>query len=209
MKSHLSFPFSLFLVVFLFIGLTSLATASNSYIGGNGSTIIGEPSYPYTAEIIRDNVNIRSGPSLAYYRSGQLNKGNRITIVGTRFGIWSKIEPPAGSYAWISMQYVDLDSQDQTIGIVKVDNVRVWAGSDILGPKVSTVKLIKLNTGDEVQLLGVKSDGYYKIATPEGSYYWVSTSYTKPIVHSKEVLAASYLLLLQILQTIFLQFLTL
>jgi len=137
------------------------------------------PSFPYVAEITGDDVNIRSGPGTNYYTCGKLNKGDRIEVVSEQFG-WSRIVPPAGGFCWISMQYVSVNLDDPTIGIITGDGVRVYAGSDYVEPMHSTSEQGRLNRGDKVKLLGEEKDDYYKIAPPSGAYLWVSTQYTKP-----------------------------
>lgn len=137
------------------------------------------PSFPYVAEITGDDVNIRSGPGTNYYTCGKLNKGDRIEVVSEQFG-WSRIVPPAGSFCWISMQYVSVNLDDPAVGIITGDGVRVYAGSDDVEPMHSTSEQGKLNRGDKVKLLGEEKDDYYKIAPPSGAYLWVSTQYTKP-----------------------------
>jgi hypothetical protein len=62
-------------------------------------------------------------------------------------------------------------------GTVTGNSVRVWAGSEFLRPIRSSRLQLKLNESDQVELLGEKADGYYKIAAPNGSYFWVSSDY--------------------------------
>jgi uncharacterized protein YgiM (DUF1202 family) len=144
------------------------------------------PPFPYIAEITGDNVNIRSGRGTNYYSCGKLNKGDRVKVVNHQFG-WSCIAPPAGSFSWISKQYIGIDPDKPTEGIVTGDGVRVYVGSESIKPIRSTIWQRKLNWGDKVELLGEVKDNYHKIAPPKGVYRWVSTQYTKPVVTAKEV----------------------
>lgn len=136
-------------------------------------------SFPYVAEIIGNDINIRSGPGTNYYGCGKLNKGDRVEVVSEQFG-WSRIVPPAGSFSWISMQYVSVNLDNPAIGTVTGDNVRVYTGSDYVEPMHSTSEQGRLRRGDKVKLLGEEKDDYYKIAPPSAAYLWVSTQYTKP-----------------------------
>ncbi len=138
------------------------------------------PSFPYVAEITGDNVNVRSGRGTNYYSCGKLNKGDRVKVVNHQLG-WSCIVPPAGSFSWISMQYIGIDPDNPTVGIVTGDGVRVYAGSDSIKPMHSTTRQRNLNWGDKVKLLGEVKDNYYKIAPPDGTYLWVITQYTKAL----------------------------
>ena len=137
------------------------------------------PPFPYDAVITGDDVYIRSGPGTNFYHCGKFKKGDRVNVVARQFS-WSRIAPPAGSFSWISMQYVKIDAANSAVGTVTGDNVRVYAGSDFVKPLYSTTLQDKLSTGDRVKLLGEQMDGYYKIAPPPEAYLWVSTNFTRP-----------------------------
>ncbi len=141
----------------------------------------GLPAIPFLAEITGNDVYVRSGPGTNYYFCAKLQKGEKIKVVGSKFSWW-QIAPPAGSYAWISRQYVEVDPQDSSKGTVIGDGVRVYAGSDEVQPMHSTTVLVKLNKDDKVALLGGEKEGYYKIEPPEGSYLWVSNQHAKALV---------------------------
>ena len=136
--------------------------------------------FPYIAEITANDVYVRSGPGTNYYSCGKLNQAEKVIVVGSKFS-WSQIVPPAGSFSWISQQYVSIDSNKPDIGIVTGNKVRVYAGSDYKEPIHSTTMQQKLDEGHKVSLLGEEKDGYYKIAPPKGVYLWVSTQYTRAI----------------------------
>ncbi|MBN1975187.1 MAG: SH3 domain-containing protein [Sedimentisphaerales bacterium] len=183
---------SLFILISI-VGMVSVSFAQGA-AGMSGSsasptpsmTVPGSAAYPYDAEITGDNVNVRSGPGTAYYECGKLYKGDKVKIFGDLDGVWSKIQPPAGSFSWISAQYIKTDSADPTIGVITGDEVRVWAGSEQYRPERSTSLQGKLNKGDRVKLLGdpiLPVNNYYKIAVPAlpDAYYWISTQFTKPI----------------------------
>jgi len=138
------------------------------------------PSFPYIAEITAGNVNIRSGPGTNYYRCGRLNKADRVKVIGSQFS-WSRIVPPPGSFSWISKQYVSIDRNNPTIGIVTGDDVRVYAGSELLKPIHSTTVQLKLNRNDKVRLMGEEQGDYYKIVPPAGAYLGLTTKYTEPL----------------------------
>lgn len=137
-------------------------------------------AFPYVAEITGNDVYTRSGAGTNYYSCGKLFKGDRIEVVSTQFGGWSRIVPPAGSFSWISMQYISVSLNDPTIGTITGDDARVYAGSEEVAPMHSTSEQIKLSRGQTVKLLGEGKDDYYKIAPPSGAYLWVSTQYTQP-----------------------------
>ncbi|MHC4574812.1 MAG: SH3 domain-containing protein [Planctomycetota bacterium] len=143
------------------------------------------PSFPYVAEITADDVYCRSGPGTNYYPCGKFKKGDRVTVVGSQFS-WSRIVPPAGSFSWISAQYVKVDPNRPIIGTVTGNAVRVYVGSDYVDLMRSTRPELKLNVGEKVKLMGEPNSGYYKIAPPGGGYRWVSTTYAKPVAPVSE-----------------------
>jgi uncharacterized protein YgiM (DUF1202 family) len=143
-------------------------------------------SFPYVAEITGTDVYIRSGPGTAYYYCGKLTAPARVIVTGEKHG-WLQVLPPAGSFSWISKNYVKLDPDNPGIGIVTGDSVRavrsvrVWAGSDYVEPMRSHSLQAKLNEGDQVKLAGDESEkgDYYKILPPPGAHLWVSDQYAK------------------------------
>ncbi|MCF7955221.1 MAG: hypothetical protein K9M75_05420 [Phycisphaerae bacterium] len=131
-------------------------------------------TFPYLAQPVSGNVNIRSGGGTAYYECGKLKVGENVTVVGEEFG-WAKIVPPNGSFSWISTKYVDIDKSNPKVGIVNGEDVRVWVGSpfyDALTSPSTQVKLSKKNI-DVVELLGEEDHGYLKIAPPSGAFLYV------------------------------------
>ncbi len=133
---------------------------------------------PYVAEIIGNDVYIRSGPGTNFYHCGKLYTGDRVQVVNSQQG-WSCIVPPPGCFSWISMKYVSINLQNPTMGIITGDNVGVYAGSDYVEPMHSTSKQVTLSRGQMVKLLGEEKDDYYKIAVPQKAYLWVSSQFTR------------------------------
>lgn len=137
-------------------------------------------SFPYVGELTGADVYIRSGPGTVYYYWAKLSSPARVIVAGEKHG-WLKILPPAGSFSWISKNFVELDPDNPGIGIVTADSVRVWAGSDYVEPMRSHSLQAKLNKGDQVKLAGkeVGKGDYYKIVPPPGAHLWVSGQYVK------------------------------
>jgi uncharacterized protein YgiM (DUF1202 family) len=138
------------------------------------------PAFPFLAEITGDDVYVRSGPGTQYYSCGKAMKSDKVKVVGNKFS-WLQIVAPAGSYSWISKQYVQIDPKNNTSGTVIGEAVRVYAGSDDVQPMHSTSMQVKLGKGDKVTIVGEERDGYCKIAPPEGAYLWVSSQNAKPL----------------------------
>ncbi len=175
----------LFAIVIL-ICLVSVGFAQEAATTPSGPDEADTPAFPYMAEITGDNVYVRSGPGTNFYDCGKLNKGDKVKVMSRQFS-WACIVPLAGSFSWISMQYVSIDSGNPKVGTVTGDRVRVYAGSDTQRPLYSTKLQGRLDKGDKVKLLGEQLDDYYKIAPPSFAYLWVSINFTKPLEPVKEV----------------------
>ena len=165
--------------LFIFVILACLVSNGFAQQSG-GSKEVDTSSFPYTAEITGNDVYVRSGPGTNFYHCGKLKTGDKVKVVGKQFS-WSRIVPPAGSFSWISMQYVTINPTDPKVGTVTGDNVRVYAGSDYVKPLYSTTLQGKLSKGEKVKLSGEQMDDYYKIAAPPFAYLWVSTNFTKAV----------------------------
>jgi uncharacterized protein YgiM (DUF1202 family) len=136
-------------------------------------------SESYVAEVTGNDVFVRSGPGTQFYQCGKLYAGDRVQVVKSQQG-WSAIVPPPGCFSWIAMQYVSINLQNPTMGVVTGDNVGVYTGSDTEEAKYSTSKQVVLSRGQMVKLLGEEKDDYYKIAPPQGACLWVSTLFLQP-----------------------------
>ena len=134
----------------------------------------------YVAEVIGNDVYVRSGPGTNFYQCSKLYAGDRVQVVKSQQG-WSCIIPPPGCFSWISMQYVSINPQNPTVGVLTGDNVGVYTGSDTQEAKYSTSKQVVLSRGQTVKLLGEEKDDYYKIAPPQGAYLWVSSQYLQQV----------------------------
>ncbi len=177
-----------FVVVTLVAGVCTLAFAeqpaprasAQANVAVSDANKANLPALPFMAEITSDDVYVRSGPGTNYYYCSKLKKTDKVKVVGSKFSWW-QIVPPAGSYSWISKQYVQVDPQNSASGTVIGDAVRVYAGSDDVQPMHSTTWLVKLNKDEKVTLLGEEKEDYYKITPPEGAYLWVSNQYARPL----------------------------
>jgi uncharacterized protein YraI len=136
------------------------------------------PVGPYVAEVTGDDVLVRSGPGTNFYQCGKLYRGDRVQVVNTQQG-WSCIVPPPGCFSWIGMQYVSINLDNPTMGIITGNDVRIYAGSDYVEPMHSTSEQVRLARGSNVKLLGEEKDDYYKIAPPQGAYLWISSEYLR------------------------------
>ena len=136
-----------------------------------------------------NDVLVRSGPGTNFYPCGKVSQDEPVEVLGEQDG-WSRIVPPANSFAWLTMQYVGVSLQDPSTGIVTGNGVGAYAGSDAVLPMHSTEKQVVLRRGEKVRLLGEEKDGYLKIACPSGSCLWVSTKFIQVTDRPRPVAAA-------------------
>lgn len=168
------------------VGLVALCFAqpgtgpSGQSVSPTDANALSAQPFPYFAEIIGDDVNIRAGAGTNFYSCGRLYRGDRVKVVGSQSG-WCRIVPPAGSFSWISMRCVSINLDNPAMGMVTGDNVHVYAGSDYVEPMHSTQRQVTLNRSDMIKLLGEEKDDYYKIVPPDGAFLWVSAQYSRPI----------------------------
>jgi uncharacterized protein YgiM (DUF1202 family) len=151
-------------------------TATQPIVGIGDAAASRATPEPYVAEATGNDVFIRSGKGTQFYQCGKLYAGDRVQVINVQDG-WSCILPPPGCFSWVSMQYVSINLENPTMGIITGDNVGVYAGSDFMEPRWSTSKQCVLNRGQTVRLLGEEKDDYYKIAPPQGAYLWVSSQF--------------------------------
>lgn len=126
---------------------------------------------PREGQIKGDNVYVRSGSHLNYYPVTKLNRGDKVTVVGTQFG-WLEILPPAGTFSLIDKTYVD-----RTGDTGKVNGpAQVYAGSNLDNRRYA--KQVKLDKGDSVRVIGETADGaFLKIEPPKGATVWVKADF--------------------------------
>lgn len=119
-----------------------------------------------------DNVYVRSGSDSNYYPVVKLNKGDKVTVVGSEHG-WLKIAPPPGSFSLVDKSMVDKTSD--TSGTL---NGATWAIAGSQLDKRRYAKQVRLERGATVQILGETEDGaFYKVPPPAGAHLWISADF--------------------------------
>lgn len=155
------------LIAITFTGLVLTSTAPL-----RGQT----PGFPWEGEISGSNVYVRSGAGANWYPTTKLNAGDRVLVLGEKFG-WYQVTPPQGSFSYIDMAMVERKGAEKT-GIVKQDKVYVRAGSNIEQRKNATQSV--LSKGAVVEILG-EAQGFFKITPPPGATLYISKQYVKPV----------------------------
>ena len=130
--------------------------------------------FPWEGEITGNDVYVRSGPGVNYYACAKLNSGDRMLVLGEKFG-WYQVTPPAKCFSYVDMSAVERQP-GAAVGKIAQDQVYVRAGSDLEKRKTSTQMV--LNKGAAVEILG-EADGFYKIVPPKGATLYISKQYVK------------------------------
>jgi hypothetical protein len=153
--------------VILVLGANTLALAQNPPTTA---------AFPWEGEVAAANVYVRSGAGANWYPTTKLGKGERVLVLGEKFG-WYQITPPAGSFSFVDMAMVER-AAGAPKGTIKQDKVYVRAGSKLESRKNSTQ--VVLNKGDTVDIIG-DADGFLKITPPPGASLYISKQYVKPV----------------------------
>ena len=125
-----------------------------------------EQYLPVYATVLTDKVNIRAGGGLNFEILGQLNKGNRIVVLGEEYG-WYKLKLPKHAAVFVHKDYVE------ETGTVTANKLRVRAGSGI-----NFNVLGILRKGEVVDILNREGD-WLKIAPPDNCIGWIKEEHLK------------------------------
>lgn len=130
-----------------------------------------------------EDVYARSGPGKErFYPTLKLSPGQKVTVRRKDAGGWYMIDPPEGSFSWISGKNVERNGQQ---GTVTQNAVIVRVGA--FNSTQRDVEQVRLNRGDKVEILGEElldgeKDGkpiketWYRIKPPPFEYRWVKGS---------------------------------
>ncbi len=187
----------LMFTVIIAVTLLAIPALAAEEIGTTSPQVSGKPAdtkYPFIAEVVGNNVYVRSGNSTADYPCTKISAPDKVTVVDEVFG-WARILPPEGCYSWIYKAYVKVDPANPTVGVLTGNrtNVNVWAGAEKIEAGRSSGSQTQLNAGDIVELFTEQpaTGEYYKIKPPTGAHLWVSVDYLKyasPAVQDKPII---------------------
>jgi len=121
--------------------------------------------FPFLAEVVSDNVNVRAGQSENFGRVCQLRKGDAVVVVDKNYS-WYKIQLPTNAKSYVSKKYIQFLGKN--VGAVIGDKVNVRAGVG-----VNHAILGQLKRGEEVYILEDLNE-WYSIRPIPNSHGWVS-----------------------------------
>ena len=130
----------------------------------------------FIGQVNASQVNVRSGPRLAYYPVGQLTRGDLVKVVGT-VNSWDRIAAPAGTRCYISRQFVQISATGDT-GHVSADYVYLRAASP-LTPHSHYAVVGLVRRGTHVSITG-QTKSFYIIRPPHGTDFYVASQFITP-----------------------------
>ena len=139
--------------------------------------------FPFLAEVSKESVNVRSGPSTNFEKIDKLSRGAQVVVLGRSFE-WLKIEPLVTTKAYIRSDY--LKKSDTDVAEVTGDNVNVRAapsssanalGQVKLGTLVKVVEKATENAEDQAK--GII--GWDRIEPVIGTVAWIHQDFLKAI----------------------------
>lgn len=133
--------------------------------------------FPYTAQVIADRAEVRSGPGDHYYAVLQLGRGETVDVYRHDAGEWCAIRPPEQAFSWVSAEFVE--PRDDGVGVITGNRVAARVGTTL--DDTRDVIQVRLDRGEEVQIIeareldsGTGLQTWYKIAPPAGEFRWIS-----------------------------------
>lgn len=152
--------------------------------------IIASASDPQTIYVVEASAHARSGPSLTDYRTDPLSHGQQLTAYGETADGWMAVQPPPGSFDWITDDSMELQPGGQT-GVITKEKTQAWIGTH-LGRARKFGYQVLLAKDEVVTVLGkaqLEGEGgpqtWYKIVPPSGEFRFI---HRDEIVHSSEEL---------------------
>ena len=98
----------------------------------------------YAAEMVGAGVDVRSGPGCGYYATMKLQPGAEVEVYRHDPGGWCAIRPPAGSFSWVSGDFLRPAEND----LAEVIGRRVCARVGSSFSDIRDVIQLRLDQGD-------------------------------------------------------------
>ena len=136
------------------------------------SLSLAQESFPFQAEVIDSNINIRSDSTVSSPVICQVNKGQRLTVAFEHYN-WYKVRLPKDTPVFIKDDFVaPLDSK--TARVTK-DRVNIRLGPGNSSPVIGMAKKEEI-----LNVLG-RTQGWYKIEPLDSCFGWINKQFTKKL----------------------------
>jgi uncharacterized protein YgiM (DUF1202 family) len=129
----------------------------------------------HQGRVTANGVYVRSRASEDAYPTMKLKKDQIVTVVGVK-GVWLKIVPPPGSFAYVPKSFVILRG-DGTVGRMSREWIARVGSSE---NELAAEPMATLHEGEDVTVIGQHNE-YFEIKPPKDSYVWVNKQFVEPI----------------------------
>ncbi len=139
---------------------------------------------PQTVYVSVESARIYSGPSIDFYPTNSLKRGEVLEVYQRTKNGWLGVRPPEGSFSWVPAAQAYLLPGGRVIEITDAEAVS-WIGTD-LGSAKQYRWQIQLKVGEQLTVLGessIKSGSdeeqeslWYRVAPPAGEFRWIEHS---------------------------------
>jgi hypothetical protein len=129
----------------------------------------------YSAQVTIPLAEVRCGPgdTPQLYVTSQLHRGDAVKVVKEAEGGWVAIKPPAGSFDWINMRFVNQTKPGSAMWYVVAfvgTKVPLLAGSSVSSATTKpTVEAFRVSRGQQLKAVGGKmpsDDGFWLSVEP-------------------------------------------
>ncbi len=121
--------------------------------------------FPFLAEIIDDDINVRAGQNTNFEKLCQMDKGDEVIVYEESFN-WYRIQLPQRCPAYIIEKYVE--RVDNVKGKITGSHVNIRATANA---ESSWIGMIAKD--EEVKILS-KKDGWYKVVPDRHMFGWIA-----------------------------------
>jgi len=133
----------------------------------------GGESFPYTAHVTANKINVRSGPGGDFYPTSELSRGDTVEVYWQNDQGWFAVKPPEGSFSWVPATALKPNRPEHVAEVVQ-EQVPAQIGS-LMRDRRNAAQ-VQLDRGELVEILELVESGdqpWYKIAPPAGEFRWI------------------------------------
>ncbi len=152
------------------------------------ATVAEETEFPYYARVMREGVEVRSGPGRVHYGTARMAEFELIQVFRHDPGGWVAIRPPVGSFSLIQANEIEI-LEDGLAEVIK-DGSRAWVGTRLAAVE-KPLWQVQLKKGEMLEVLGKVDRKQYEldelqpdwvqIAPPAGEFRWIHEQDIEPL----------------------------
>ena len=130
-----------------------------------------DEQFPFLAEVSKESVNVRAGPSTNFEKIDKLSQGALVVVLGRSYE-WLKVQPLATTSAFIRADYLGI-SPGKEYATVLGNNVNIRASA-----KSEATSLGQVQKGKLVKVLG-QANGWCRIQPIAGMVAWIHQNFLR------------------------------